>query len=318
MADLFFPLLIGISISLIFFISLSFGYNLQKQQKIRLARFKNLNQYSINDRLKEENKRGSDTFNYRFIPQAVSNYIKRSLETIHSDLRYEIVISQIFLATALLILFARFTSGSLIFAILLGVSLTALAYRQLIKVIADRQRTNFKEDLPELLNILAGGLRAGLSLHQALEAYAAENSGEVSTQVRRALSEISIGNSIDTALMGVAERMHSDDLKWTVTALTIQKTVGGSMATILETAYDTVRGRAEINREVRTISAEGRLSAYVLMALPFGIFTFMFFSRRTYIQVFWTDPIGLFLLAFVGLSMMIGWIWMRKVVEIRI
>ena len=255
---------------------------------------------------------GPNYYQYRGVDgrmRAELNYIPQ---------KYEIVISQILLFLALSVLALTLATGSLAISIMLAMILTILLFRQIIRSTLNRQRIRFREDLPDLLNILSGGLRAGLSLHQALEAYIAENSGEVVMQVRRALSEISLGNPIDIALMGVAHRMRSEDLKWTVTALSIQKTVGGSMATILETAYETVKGRAEIAREVRTISAEGRLSGYVLMALPVGVFLFMLFTRREYVEVFWTDSIGVFLLVFVTSSIILGWVWMRKVVEIKI
>lgn len=252
------------------------------------------------------------------MPSALREKITSSLELIHSSLTYEIVMTQLLLAATFLTLLISLLSGSIYIGLIVSLIATPLVFREIIQRKLRREREEFRDDLPDLLNILAGGLRAGLSLHQALEAYSVENQGEVSLQIRRALSEMSIGSPIDVALMGIAQRMQSEDLKWTVTALTIQKTVGGSMAAILETAYDTVKGRADINREVRTISAEGRLSAYVLMALPFGIFSFLFLTRREYIAIFWTETIGLVLLGFVFTSLFVGWIWIRKIVEIRI
>lgn len=118
--------------------------------------------------------------------------------------------------------------------------------------------------------------------------------------------------------MGVAERMDSDDLRWAVTALSIQRVVGGSMATILTTTYETVRARAEIRREVKTLAAEGKLSVYVLMALPIGIFAFLFLTRREYIQVLWTDPAGILILGIITINLFVGWKWMKKIVEIKI
>jgi len=107
-------------------------------------------------------------------------------------------------------------------------------------------------------------------------------------------------------------------LRWAVTALSSQRVGGGSMATILTTTFETVKARAEIRREVKTLSAEGKLSAYVLIALPIGIFSFLFLTRREYVKVFWTDPAGIFLLIIIGISLSIGWAWMKKIVEIKI
>lgn len=297
---------------------LSYAHQKSRERAATISQFSMLKSYSIENKFHSSDDQSQTSFTYRFVPISIRKYVKSSLELIHSPLKYEIVMTQLLLCAALITLVFTFASGSIYLALVLALILTPVIFRQVVQSIARREREEFREDLPDLLNILAGGLRAGLSLHQALEAYTSENQGEVSIQIRRALSEMSIGSPIDTALMGVAVRMQSEDLKWTVTALTIQKTVGGSMATILETAFDTVKGRADINREIRTISAEGRLSAYVLMALPFGIFTFLFLTRREYVRVFWTDAVGLTMLGFICVSLIFGWIWIRKVVEIRI
>jgi Flp pilus assembly protein TadB len=317
-SDFILPLVISLYIGGILYFLLSYAYQRSLAKAATISQFSMLQDYSIENKLKFGDSQSQPSFTYRFIPVSVRKYVKDSLELIHTSLKYEIVMTQLLLCAALITLLFTLASGSIYISIILGLLLTPLIFRQIIKSILRREREEFREDLPDLLNILAGGLRAGLSLHQALEAYTSENQGEVSIQIRRALSEMSIGSPIDTALMGVANRMQSEDLKWTVTALTIQKTVGGSMATILETAFDTVKGRADINREIRTISAEGRLSAYVLMALPFGIFAFLFLTRREYVRIFWTDAVGLAMLAFICASLIFGWIWIRKVVEIRI
>ena len=188
----------------------------------------------------------------------------------------------------------------------------------IISNISGKQKVKFAMELPELLNILASALRAGLTLQQGLEAYASDSKSEVSREIRRAIGEIRVGTAIDEALMGVAKRMQSEDLEWAVTALSIQRIVGGSMATILTTTYETVKARSEIRREVRTLAAEGKLSAYVLMALPIGIFLFLLLTRREYVSAFWTNPLGYVLMAFVGTAMTFGWIWMKKIVEIKI
>jgi tight adherence protein B len=206
----------------------------------------------------------------------------------------------------------------LILGIIFGAGIVWLGFNAIISNITTKQKLKFSMELPELLNILASALRAGLTLQQGLEAYASDSKSEVAREIRRAIGEIRVGTPIDEALMGVAKRMNSEDLEWAVTALSIQRVVGGSMATILTTTYETVKARSEIRREVRTLAAEGKLSAYVLMALPIGIFLFLLLTRREYVSAFWTNPMGYVLMAFVGVSMTFGWIWMKKIVEIKI
>lgn len=116
----------------------------------------------------------------------------------------------------------------------------------------------------------------------------------------------------------VAERMDSDDLRWTIAALAIQREVGGNLSKILDTAAATIRARADLKREVRTLSAEGRLSAYVLLALPVGIFFFLLLSRRAYVQVFWTEPMGFVMLGMFGAAVLSGWFWIRKIVAVEV
>jgi tight adherence protein B len=169
-----------------------------------------------------------------------------------------------------------------------------------------------------MLNVVASGLNAGLGLQQSLEAYAGDSLGEVSRQLRRAIGEIRVGTPTDEALMAVADRMKSEDLKWAVTALSIQRLVGGSMSTILRTTFETIKSRNEVRREVRTLAAEGKLSATVLMVMPIGIFFFLLFTRREYVEVFWTEPLGIFLVFMIAAGMSLGWVWMKKIVDIKI
>jgi tight adherence protein B len=182
----------------------------------------------------------------------------------------------------------------------------------------EKQKKAFDDELPEMLNVVASGLNAGLGLQQSLEAFAGDSQGEVARQLRRAIGEIRVGTPTDEALMAVADRMKSEDLKWAVTALSIQRLVGGSMSTILRTAYETIRSRNEIRREVRTLSAEGKLSATVLMIMPIAIFLFLLVTRREYVQVFWTEPLGIFLVFMITIGMSVGWAWMKKIVDIKI
>lgn len=181
-----------------------------------------------------------------------------------------------------------------------------------------KARKDFEEELPDFLLLMASSLRAGLSFQQALDSAAAEGTGQVSRQMRRALREVQMGSTLEPALSRVADRMESEDLRWTVAALTIQREVGGNLSNILETAAMTVKSRAELRREVRTLSAEGRLSGWVLAALPIGLFAYMLFANRTYVSFFWTNTIGYIMLGSLVVLFIIGFIWMRRLVKIEV
>jgi tight adherence protein B len=183
---------------------------------------------------------------------------------------------------------------------------------------AERRRKAFSNELPDFLLLLASGLRAGLSFTSALDSAAAEGPGEVGRQMRRALGEVQLGAQLDEALTACAERMDNEDLRWTVTALSIQREVGGNLSTILEAAAESIKARYALRREVATLSAEGKLSAYVLVALPLGIFAFLALFRRDYIATLWSTPMGLVMLVAIAVLILVGWVWMRSIVRIKV
>ena len=180
------------------------------------------------------------------------------------------------------------------------------------------RRRSFEDELPDFLMLIASALRSGLSFQQGLDSSAADGKGEVSRQMRRALREVQMGSILEPALTRVADRMHSEDLRWTILALGIQREVGGNLSNILETAATSIKGRAELRREVRTLSAEGRLSGYVLAALPIGLFLYMMVANRDYISFFWTNVIGYFALGGLAILFILGFVWMRKLVKIEV
>jgi tight adherence protein B len=116
----------------------------------------------------------------------------------------------------------------------------------------------------------------------------------------------------------MAERVGSTDFQWAVLAVNIQREVGGNLAEILDNVADTLRERAMIRRQIRVLTAEGRLSAWVLGILPFAIALYMFAVNPGYIGVLFTDPIGIVMLIVAGSLLAIGALWMRKLVDIDV
>ena len=175
------------------------------------------------------------------------------------------------------------------------------------------RRRQFNEDLPEFFLLLSSSLRAGLPFIQALESAASEGEGEIQRQMRRATAEIRLGVNPDAALMGVADRMESQDMHWAVTALTLGRAIGGNFSRILESVADTVRRRGEVQRQLATLSAEGRMSAVVMVAMPLTIFAFMYVTQRDYISSMWTTTAGIVMLSLAALLILAGWFWARAV-----
>lgn len=257
-------------------------------------------------------------FDYEKIPNPIKNWILGKLDLIHSEIKFEKVVNILLIVFLITTIIFTWLFKNLFVSIIFATLATPTMFNIYIKNKRQTQVRQFADELPEFLNIVASALKSGLTLGQGLEAFSLENKGEVARQIRRATSEIQMGSTIEDSLMNIAIRMENEDLKWTVTALSIQRNVGGSFASILSTTHVTVKERAEIRREVRTLSAEGKLSAYILMALPLGIFFFLFLTKRDYVSIFWTKFEGIFLLGIIGSNLTIGWLWIKKIIEIKI
>ncbi len=309
-------------IALFFFFSVLFLQVLIKKlisrNKTNQSRSQFLEKYEIRKLKVSTTIKAQSTSNYDFVLPKIRNWIISKLNLIHSEVSFERVVSTLFgiFLAAFVLFWIMFTN---IFVALVFSTITVpLIFNAYIKNRRKKQIRLFADELPDLLHMLASALKSGLSLSQGLEAFALENTGEVARQIRRANSEILIGSTIEDSLMKIATRMENEDLKWTITALSVQRSVGGGFANILSTTYATVKERAEIRREVTTLSAEGKLSAYILMALPLGIFSFLFLSKRDYISILWTSLQGILLLGVIVLALSIGWIWIKKIIEIKI
>lgn len=208
--------------------------------------------------------------------------------------------------------------GSIVIGLLLGALLGWVGTAMWLRSRAHARQKRFANELPDFLMLLASSLRAGLSFTHALDAYVADSKGEVGRQMRRVLREVQVGADLDDALEICADRMDNEDLRWVVTALSIQREVGGSLSVILDAAAHTIKERSELQREVRTLSAEGRLSAYILIGLPVSVFLFLLLTRREYLSVLWTEPLGLVMLGALFVLMGVGIVWMRNVVRIKV
>jgi len=206
-------------------------------------------------------------------------------------------------------------SGFLLGIVLAGLGLLATHLWLRIRVSAARLR--FEEDLPDLLQLLASSLRSGLSLSSALDVVVADGREPTVGEIRRVLSRAQLGEPIEVGFAEVADRMRSQDFEWVALAVQIQKEVGGNLAEILKTTADTIRERAYLRRQVRTLSAEGRLSAYILIGLPFVVGTVVTFSNPEYIRPLWTTMPGVIASVAGAVMMVVGWFWMRAVVRIE-
>jgi tight adherence protein B len=216
--------------------------------------------------------------------------------------------------------------GALVGAALLGSPLMALGVGALcaggpwfaLKFSLKRRAEKLREQLPDVLTIMASSLRAGHSFMQALDTVAKEVAAPANGEFQRVVAEVRLGRPAEDSLGALAERVGSPDFKWAVLAVNIQREVGGNLAEILDTVADTLRERATLRRQISVLTAEGRLSAWVLGLMPFGIMAYMLLGSRAYISVLFTTAIGIGLLIVGGLFLLTGMLWMRKIVDIDV
>ena len=181
-----------------------------------------------------------------------------------------------------------------------------------------RRCQTFADQLPDTLQVVASSLRSGFSLPQALAAAQQGGTPPMATELGRSLAVARIGVELEDELDRVALRMRSEDWRLAVMAIRIQRSVGGSLADVLATTATTLRERAAVTRQVRALSAEGRLSAYVLLGLPVGVGAFLLLFRRAYVEPLWTTTPGLVMLAGSCLGMVVGTWWMFKVAQVEV
>lgn len=212
--------------------------------------------------------------------------------------------------------------GTLLFGALVpGLLLAgiAAAIPSILLSIAVRRRiARLHGQLADVLMILASSLRAGHSFFQALDMVAKEIGDPAAEEFNRVVAEIRLGRPLDEAMNGLADRIGSDDFKWAVLAVNIQREVGGNLAEVLDTVADTVRERDTIRRQIDVLTAEGKLSVAVLTALPIGVGLYIWKVNPSYMNLLFTTRIGLGMTAVATGLLMIGIMWMRKVVKIDV
>lgn len=197
---------------------------------------------------------------------------------------------------------------------LLGLALPPVALRFL----AARRAAAFERLLPQSMMLVSTSLRSGFGLPQALDSIARDSAEPIAKEFSRALAETRIGTDIADALDRLAARMGSKSMEMAVMAIRIQREVGGNLAETLETTAKTLRERESLHRQVRALSAEGRLSGYILIALPIGLFLYMMVVNYGYVSLLWTTGPGLFMLVGGIVLMIIGVFWMNRVVKIEV
>jgi tight adherence protein B len=183
----------------------------------------------------------------------------------------------------------------------------------------------FNKQLPDTITLIANALRAGSSFLQAIELVVRESRPPISIEFGRVIREVNLGLPFDTALENMVKRVKSEDFELMSTAIAIQHQVGGNLAEILDSIAFTIRERVRIKGEIRTLTAQQRMSGYVVGGLPIALALFIYVVAPTFFDPMFTKPpavvgipLGVILIGLAGVMMGLGFMFIRKIVDIEV
>jgi len=176
----------------------------------------------------------------------------------------------------------------------------------------------FNKQLADTITLLSNSLRAGSSFLQSIELVSRETPSPMGEEMGRVVREVNLGLGMEEALANLVRRIRSDDLDLMVTAIGVQQQVGGNLAEILDTIAFTIRERVRIKGEINTLTAQGRMSGYLVAFLPIGIAITLNFINPAFMQPLFTQLLGQILLGVGGVMMVIGFVMIQKIVSIKV
>lgn len=212
---------------------------------------------------------------------------------------------------------AQLLTGQLGFSIV-TVVLAALGPVLVLITLGRRRQEAFQAQLPDVLNLLAGSLRAGWGLLQAAGIVVNEMGPPVGPEFERVVTEARLGLPLEEALGKMADRMGSEDFKWAVTAIAIQREVGGNLAEVLDLVADTVRERSTLRRQIKSLTSEGRLSAIILCTLPFIEAIALYWLNPNYFGSLLSSVPGMIAAAGAVALLGVGIVWLQRIVHIEV
>ncbi len=203
-------------------------------------------------------------------------------------------------------------------AVLLAAACTgALPYLQLRRK-TNRRLAALEEQLPEAIDLIGRAMRAGHPLSAGLKMAGDETADPLAGELRRVFEEQRFGMPFEEAIMGLCDRVALIDVRILVTAILVQRDVGGNLAEVLDKIAYVIRERFTIRRQLRVYTAQGRFSGIVLALLPVAVGSALFFINRPYMITLFFDPIARYFLILAVILQILGYFWIRKIVDIEI
>ncbi len=223
-----------------------------------------------------------------------------------------------FYGAAGLVVTVFFTVLMGLIGILFGVVVGFVLPMAVLNFLGARRQKQFNTQLPDMLQLLSGSLRAGYSLVQGVDAVSKEVDGPMGRELRRVMTEARLGRELEDALEASAERVQSNDFEWAIMAIRIQREVGGNLSELLMTVSNTMIDRERLRRDVATLTAEGKVSAVVLGLMPPGLGVVMYVMNPEYMSSLFTTTLGKVLLGAGVVSALVGFAWMKKCITIEV
>jgi tight adherence protein B len=231
-------------------------------------------------------------------------------------LAHQFVIATVLLGVAGAVLGAVLLKS--VFAALAGAMIVAALPFLKLRFDIDRRSEKLEEQLPDAIDVIRRALRAGHPFNAALKLVAEDMEAPIGKEFELTFADINYGNDVRRALLGLLDRVPSVTMMSFVTAVLLQRETGGNLAEILEQIVKVVRGRFRFFRKVRTLSAEGRMSAWVLALVPLILFAALSVTQPTYLPVLVHDPLGRKIVVVAICLAFVGTLWMRKLLRIQV
>ncbi|MDH4559973.1 type II secretion system F family protein [Pseudomonas sp. BN411] len=193
-------------------------------------------------------------------------------------------------------------------------------FMPLLKIASDRNArfAAFEDGLPDALDAMCRALRAGHPFNETLRLVAEEHKGPVAEEFGLTFADMNYGNDVRRAMLGLLERMPSMTVMMLVTSVLIHRESGGNLTEVLERLSRLIRGRFRFQRKVKTLSAEGRISAWVLVAVPFVLAAGIMLTTPQYMPVLLNDPLGQQMIIYAFVAMIVGIFWIRRIIRIQV
>ncbi len=290
----------------------------------RTAEMNRLDKYLEEDEIFSERERARplvDWLNNRVERSSYGDRISNNLSRADMKFKPGEFIALILISAFLVGFVLWYIGGKTIFIAIIGAAIGSYLPNMYVKSQQSKRLIKFDQQLPDMLNLMVNGLRAGFSTMQAMEAVSKELPAPISDEFRRVIQEMQLGVTMEKALDNLLVRIPSDDLDLTITAINVQREVGGNLAEILDSISYTIRERIRIKGEIRVLTTQVMYSGRFLSMLPLFVIGILYLLNREYIMEFFQPEsgiCGIIALVVAGLMIIGGYFAMNKLGDIEV